>query len=203
MEPKRVHVPGLVAAAFGIGAAIVLVWIGIRVMMPDGSHVQTNALVTNTARNTNRTGNANVPINGNRPANTNAVPNPDDPQIFTNGSVSTSCTAIDDCILADRTLDLRSCWPGACKITDNASDDVASVNAASYESYRTREESYRPTDCGPAPGCPVGIGHPEVQAECVASRCAKVVREIEELPPDMTNEESYSSAEKLPSRAYL
>lgn len=183
-------IPGLLAALIGIGMAIALSWIGILALRSDLILQNVNAPAVNavanvnTPRNTNTAGNTNVANNANRSANTNATPQPNDDVSFPNGTVSASCSAIDDCILVDRTLDLRSCWPGACGVTDNASADVVSVNAQSYGSYRAREETYQPTDCGPPLGCPVGIAHPELQAECVAGRCAKISRPIEEAPPE-------------------
>lgn len=88
--------------------------------------------------------------------------------------ISTQCQYDDECALMDSALDYRSCWPGACVEVDYSSEKFVAVNKTAFEQFRQEEERFRPSNCGPPPGCPVSFKPTNFFARCIENICLKI-----------------------------
>ncbi len=82
----------------------------------------------------------------------------------------TSCEADDDCILVDEELGFSCCWAGECGQIEYSLGKWIAVNKEWYESER---RGHCPSDCGPAPGCPVQLVNDSFTAMCSDNKCEK------------------------------
>jgi uncharacterized protein YbdZ (MbtH family) len=94
-----------------------------------------------------------------------------------NKEVSISCNSDEDCILVNKEINYRSCWPGSCEIVDYSLEKYVAVNKNSFEEFRKSEAKFRPSakECGPAPLCPVFFKKINriFKAKCVDHICKK------------------------------
>ena len=100
----------------------------------------------------------------------------DDNIIIGNQSISLVCDIDIDCIIVDKEMSYRSCWPGACAQVDYSLDNYIGVNKESYEKYKESELKFRPSveKCGLMPGCPISLINMNFDAKCVNERCKKI-----------------------------
>jgi hypothetical protein len=83
---------------------------------------------------------------------------------------NTICNEDSDCVLADESLGFSCCHAGACAQIDYSEDKWVAVNGTWFSSQRAE---HCPSECGPAPGCPIRILNDSFEAVCNAGACEK------------------------------
>ena len=98
--------------------------------------------------------------------------------IIKNQRISLVCNIDNDCVIIDKDINYRVCWPGACEKVDYSLDKYIAVNEESYEKYKESESKFRPSieECGPMPGCPTWNININFDAKCLNQQCKKIPR---------------------------
>ena len=96
--------------------------------------------------------------------------------IIQNHSISLICEIDSECIIVNREMSYRGCWPGACAQVDYSLDKYIGVNKESYEKYKESELKFRPSmeKCGLRPGCPTSLINGNFDVKCVNEQCKKI-----------------------------
>jgi len=98
------------------------------------------------------------------------------PDVFVNiegYNVSVSCESDNDCKLVDTSLGLSCCWAGACAVLDYSKDSFIGVEQSSFDKLQLNN-CPSPSQCGPAPGCPLAVKNIDFLAKCISNVCKKV-----------------------------
>ncbi len=104
-------------------------------------------------------------------------------------SRETGCVQDSDCTLVDESLGFPCCWAGACAQINYSEGKWVAVNGTWYSAQR---DEHCPSDCGPAPGCPIRILNDSFEAICNQGMCEKTSflnqSNITEVPENVSNE---------------
>ncbi|MEW6295310.1 MAG: hypothetical protein AB1467_03360 [Candidatus Diapherotrites archaeon] len=89
-------------------------------------------------------------------------------------NLSIQCSTDNDCLLIDRDVNFKACWPVACLEVDYSLDKWIAVNKNSFETFKLQQAGFRPSDCGPDPGCPIKLINDNYEARCIDKICKKL-----------------------------